>query len=123
MVKLMFCLRRRTDVSQEEFHRYWRDEHGPLVARYAAVLGIRRYVQLHTLAGPLNQALAGSRHTPEAYDGVAELWFDDLDTLATSAGSAEGTAAAAELARDEERFIDHSRSPLFVAEEHAVFSS
>ena len=88
-----------------------------------AVLGIRRYVQLHTLPGSLNDALAASRQTPEAYDGVAELWFDDADTLANSAGSGEGMAAAAELARDEERFIDHSRSPLFVAEEHPVFSS
>jgi uncharacterized protein (TIGR02118 family) len=123
MVKLIFCIRRRTDVSQEEFHRYWRHEHGPLVARLAAVLGIRRYVQLHTLPGSLNDALASSRHTPAAYDGVAELWFDDADTLASAAGSAEGMAAAAELARDEERFIDHSRSPLFVAEEHPVFSS
>jgi uncharacterized protein (TIGR02118 family) len=123
MLKLIFCLRRRTDVSEDEFHRYWRFEHGPLVARHAPALGIRRYVQLHTLPGPLNDVLAASRHTPDAYDGVAELWFDDADALATSAGSAEGLAAAAELAHDEERFIDHSRSPLFVAEEHAIISS
>jgi uncharacterized protein (TIGR02118 family) len=123
MLKLIFCLRRRPDVSEQEFHRYWRDEHGPLVARHAPVLGIRRYVQLHTVPGALNQALAASRHTPEAYDGVAELWFDDAEALATSAGSAAGMAAAAELARDEQRFIDHASSPLFVAEEHPVYSS
>ena len=31
MIKLTFCLRRRPDLSAEEFHRYWRDEHGPSV--------------------------------------------------------------------------------------------
>jgi len=123
MVKLIFCLRRRADISEDEFHLYWRFEHGPLVARHASALGIRRYVQLHALPGPLNEVLAASRHAPEAYDGVAELWFDDADTLASSAASAEGMAAAAELAEDEERFIDHSRSPLFVAEEHGIISS
>jgi uncharacterized protein (TIGR02118 family) len=123
MVKLIFCLRRRPDVTEEEFHRYWRDEHGPLVARHGPALGIRRYVQLHTVSGPVNDLLAATRHAPEAYDGVAELWFDDADALVTSAGSGEGRTAAAELARDEERFIDHSRSPLFVAEEHPVISS
>jgi uncharacterized protein (TIGR02118 family) len=120
MVKLIFCLRRRDDISEEEFHRYWRDEHGPLVTRHADALGIRRYIQVHTVVGPVNAMLAASRGGPEAYDGVAELWFDDAEALARSAGSEKGLAAAAELARDERRFIDHSRSPLFVADEHAV---
>jgi uncharacterized protein (TIGR02118 family) len=112
MVKLIFCLRRRDDISEEEFHRYWRDEHGPLVARHASALGIRRYVQVHTVSGPVNSLLAATRGSPEAYD--------DADALARSAGTDEGLAAAAELGRDEARFIDHGRSPLFVAEEHTV---
>ncbi|HXQ61995.1 MAG TPA: EthD domain-containing protein [Acidimicrobiales bacterium] len=120
MVKLVFCLRRRDDISVEQFQRYWREEHGPLVARHAAVLGIRRYVQLHTVSGPVNALLAGTRQAPEAYDGVAELWFDDAEALVRGATSAEGRAAADALARDEERFIDHRRSPLFVAREHPV---
>lgn len=119
-MKLIFCLRRRDDISEEEFHRYWRDEHGPLVARHAPALGIRRYVQVHTVAGPVNSLLAATRGSPEAYDGVAELWFDDADALARSAGTDEGRAAAAELGSNEARFIDHGRSPLFVAEEHTV---
>jgi uncharacterized protein (TIGR02118 family) len=120
MVKLIFCLRRRDDVSEGEFHRYWSEEHAPLVARHASVLGIRRYVQLHTTAGPVNDLLASTRQAPPAYDGVAELWFDDAEALVRSAGTEAGMAAAAELARDEERFIDHGRSPLFVAEELPV---
>ncbi len=120
MVKLIFCLRRRPDITEEEFHRYWREEHGPLVSRHASALGIRRYVQLHTERGPVNAVLAASRGTPEAFDGVAELWFDDAEALAASAGTDEGKAAVAELAGDEQRFIDHARSPLFLADEHTV---
>jgi uncharacterized protein (TIGR02118 family) len=120
MVKLIFCLRRRDDITEEEFHRYWRHEHGPLVERHASTLGIRRYVQLHTTSAPVNDLLASTRHAPPPYDGVAELWFDDPESLVRSAGTEAGMAAAAELARDEARFIDHERSPLFVAEEHPV---
>jgi uncharacterized protein (TIGR02118 family) len=120
MVKLIFCLRRRPDLSAAEFHRYWRDEHGPLVMRHAGALGIRRYVQLHTVAGPVNAMLAASRGGPEAYDGVAELWFDSAETLTSQAATEQGMAAAAELAGDEERFIDHARSPLFVADEQTI---
>jgi uncharacterized protein (TIGR02118 family) len=122
MVKLIYCLRRRPEVSVEEFHRYWRDEHAPLVTSHAASLGIRRYAQLHTVSGPVNALLAASRQGPEAYDGVAELWFDDAEALVAGASSDAGMAAARELAIDEARFIDHSRSPLFVAEEHEVIS-
>ncbi|HEY3841634.1 MAG TPA: EthD domain-containing protein [Acidimicrobiales bacterium] len=120
MVKLMFCVRRRQDVNEEEFHRYWREEHGPLVVTRASVLGIRRYVQAHTVPGPVTRALAASRGTPEPFDGVAELWFDSVDALMSSVATPDGAAAGEELLVDERRFIDHARSPIFLAEEHAV---
>lgn len=120
MVKLVFCVRKRPDIEADEFHRYWRNVHGPLVASVSAVLGIRRYVQVHTVATPLNDALAASRHAPECFDGVAELWFDSGAAISAAASTEEGVAAGELLLADERRFIDHSRSPLFIAEEHEV---
>jgi uncharacterized protein (TIGR02118 family) len=120
MVKLVFCVRRRPDIGAGEFHRYWRDVHGPLVAGVAPALGIRRYVQVHTLSTPLNDVLAASRQSPECFDGVAELWFDSGDAISTATSTPEGAAAGELLLADERRFIDHSRSPLFIAEEHEV---
>jgi EthD domain len=58
MIKLVFVIRRREDLSPEEFHRYWREEHGPLAARLLDELGARRYVQTHTVGTDLNGALA-----------------------------------------------------------------
>ena len=118
MVKLVFCLRRRADMPAAEFHRYWREEHGPLVARHAAALGIRRYVQLHTLDHPFNAALAASRDVrEEPYDGLAELWWDDADALAAGASTDAGRRAGLALLEDERRFIDHARSRIFIGEE------
>jgi hypothetical protein len=37
MLKLVFNIRRRSDVEPEEFYRYWKDEHGPLVRSVAEV--------------------------------------------------------------------------------------
>jgi uncharacterized protein (TIGR02118 family) len=118
VIKLVFCLRRREGMSREEFQRYWREHHAPLVAKHAQTLGIKRYVQVHTLDTPFNEALRGSRGGPEEYDGVAELWWDDLDALVNT--SPEAAAAAAELLDDERRFIDLEHSPLWLAEEHRV---
>ena len=58
VIKLVFCLRRRSELSREEFQRYWRETHAPLVRDHGAVLRIRRYLQVHTLPAGTSAALA-----------------------------------------------------------------
>ena len=123
MVKLVFCCRRLQHLSREEFQRYWRGTHGPLVARHAGVLGIKRYVQTHTLDHAANATLAESRGAPEEFDGVAELWWTSVEDLAAATGTPEGHAAAKALYEDERRFIDHARSPIWLAEEHPILAA
>jgi uncharacterized protein (TIGR02118 family) len=121
VVKLVFCVRRRPELTRADFQRYWREQHGPLVRRHAAILRIRRYVQVHTLDHPVNQALAQSRGiTEEPFDGVAELWWDGLEDLVGRGADPEWQRAGEELLDDERRFIDLARSVLWVAEEHVV---
>ena len=120
MLTLLFCLHRLPHLSREEFQRYWIERHAPLVRSHAAALGIRRYVQTHTLDQALNAALRASRGGPDEYDGVAELWWDSADALAAATATPEGQAAGAALLADERTFIDLARSPLFVATEHPI---
>jgi uncharacterized protein (TIGR02118 family) len=120
MIKLVFCLRRRDDLSREEFQRYWLEQHGPLVRSHADVLGIRRYVQVHSIDDGISLAVAGPRNPPAPFDGVAELWFDDLEALAAAGSTEAGRAAGAALLADERMFIDLESSPLFLAEEHVI---
>ena len=120
MVKLTFCLRRLPHLTREEFQRYWRDTHGPLVRAAAPALRVRRYVQTHALEHPLNASLRRGRGAPEPYDGVAELWWDSLEDLAAAGATPEGREAGRRLVADERRFIDLARSPLWVSEEHVV---
>jgi uncharacterized protein (TIGR02118 family) len=120
MLKLTFALSRLPHLSREEFQRYWLEQHGPLVRSHAGVLGIRRYVQTHTLADEVQVALRASRGAPEPYDGVAELWYDSLEAIAVAASTDEGRAASVALYEDERRFIDHAASPLWFGEEHEI---
>ena len=120
VIKLVFVIRRREDLPPEEFHRYWLEEHGPLAGGLLRSLGARRYVQTHTLATDLNVALAAARGTGEAYDGLAEVWWDSLDALVAASTSEEGQRANETLMEDEARFIDLERSSFFVTEEHAI---
>lgn len=123
MIKLVFCLRRLPSLSREEFQRYWLEQHAPLVRDRAEVLGIRRYVQVHSLPAEVQGPLRASRGGPEEYDGVAELWYDSLAAVGAAVSTDEGRRAAAELLEDERRFIDLAASPLWWAEERPVVGS
>ena len=107
MVKLIYSFKRKAGLSVEEFQRYWRETHGPIAAR---IPGVRRYVQNHTLP-----ELYDTKHPP-AYDGVAELWFDDLESMRAGFASPENQAAR----EDEKNFIDHSDAVMIIAEEKPV---
>ncbi len=121
MIRLIYCLRRKEGMSLEEFHRYWYQVHAPLVRKHAQALRIRRYVQMHTLDTPLNQALGQQRGCQvEPYDGVAELWWDSLEDFLAAVQTEEGRQAAQELAQDEAQFIDRARSTLFLAQERPI---
>jgi uncharacterized protein (TIGR02118 family) len=117
VIKLTFAVRRRTDIDPAEFHRYWRDEHGPLVRSLQPALGIRRYVQTHRVETPLNEMLRAGRGGLEPFDGVAELWWDDLDALVAVTSTPEGAAAGQRLLEDEKKFIDLEQSTLWLGEE------
>jgi uncharacterized protein (TIGR02118 family) len=124
MIKLVFTIRRREDMTREEFQSYWREQHAPLVRRHADALRIRRYVQVHAHDTDLDEAIAGPRGSePRFYDGVAELWWDSLDDLVAAFSSDEGRAAGQELLEDEQRFIDLPRSPLWLGEENVVIDA
>jgi uncharacterized protein (TIGR02118 family) len=119
MIRLTFVLRRGPGKSREEFQKYWREVHGPLVARHSVTLNILRYVQVHSLDDPVNDQLASDRGGMEQpYDGVAELWWISREALAATFGSAAGKAAALELLEDEKKFIDLANSPLWLAYEY-----
>jgi len=120
MIKLVYFFCRLPNLSLEECHSYWRETHGPLVQRHAAALRLFRYVQVRTLEDPLNEAFRATRDAMDPFDGVAELWWKDREALDMALASPEGQRASKELIEDERRFIDSSRSSLWLAKEHLV---
>jgi len=119
MIKLTFCLRRKPGLSWEEFSDYWRNVHAPLVKERAEVLGIRRYVQVRTLQQRELMAALQARNggAPEPFDGIAELWYDELGGQRTP----ESVEAGRVLLEDERNFIDLPASPMWFGEEWEVY--
>jgi len=60
-------------------------------------------------------AVIGDNHQPD-YDGVAELWFDDMQSLLAARQSPEWKIST----QDEANFIDHDMVAYVVTEEHVI---
>src|SRR4029453_8760547 len=106
MIKLVYCFAKRADLSVEEFSRYWHEVHGPIGSR---IPGLRRLVQ--------SLAIRDSRDAfAPGFDGMAGLWFDDVEALLRARTSPEWKAATS----DERHFIDPDRTAYFVSEERVI---
>jgi uncharacterized protein (TIGR02118 family) len=122
MIKIVFCLRRKQNLTPEEFRRYWLDQHAELVRRYAPALRLRRYTQSHTITDPRIAAIIEARGSDiEPYDGVAELWWDSIEEITEAVATKEGMDAGHHLLRDEQTFIDQANSSIFYTEEYVIF--
>jgi uncharacterized protein (TIGR02118 family) len=83
MIKVLGLLTRKPGITHEQFVDHWLNVHGPLAR---AVPGIRRYVQSH---------ITDTRTRPDIpetnveVDGIAELWYDDLESLRRASATPE----------------------------------
>jgi len=112
MVKFTILLRKRADMTHEEFVRYHQTKHAPLFMSVPAVQQyVRRYVQGHTLPLELPGLPA------PAYDGTTELWFDTPEDI----GKVFGDAEYLRLIRpDEAKFLDLPGCGFLVLAENPV---
>ncbi len=105
MLHILYFITRKPSLSDEEFHRYWKETHGPIAARIAQTW---RYEQSHRI--PLEG-------TNSPYDGAAEAWIEDqaaMDALRTSTEYVNGALA------DEPNFIDMNRVEWLVTHDHVI---
>ena len=105
MIKVIAVLHKRPDMSREEFVRYWREVHAPLAE---GMEGVRRYV--------INPTLEPFAPGAAAFDGVAELWFDDAVAARKGFGSTVGVAATQDLAK----FAQPEKTQIVIAEEITI---
>lgn len=103
MIKMIFLVHRRPELSRDEFQKRWRETSGPIGSK---IPGLRKYVQHHAVPGP------DGAEPP--YDGFAEMWWNDGDSLQKALDSPEGRAAVEDI----ERIV--GRQEVFVVEQHEM---
>ncbi len=104
MRKMVGLLPRRPDMSREQFQEYWTTTHAEITAK---IPGLRSYVQ--------NICLPDENGDP-AYDGVALLAFDDMESMQKALGTPEWEA----VLDDVPKFVDDARVVIMIAEDNVV---
>ena len=119
MIKVVFCLRRRPDLTREQFFKHWNTRHAELSLKNRKAMGWKRYVQNLTISTAISKAANDIRGGLPEFDGVAEAWFDDLASF-ERVGEASDGSAMEEMFKDESNFIDLKNSTFFLVEEHEI---
>jgi len=83
MIKSISLLTRKDGMTHEEFMKHWVEKHAPL-AHF--VPGLRRYVQSNILEERFRNDIP---KIDADIDGIAELWYDDIEALRAANASAE----------------------------------
>lgn len=110
MVRLTCILRRKPGMSPAEFHAYWRDHHGPLVASTANGSHVLRYEQ-HPR--PLSD-YAGD--DDPGFDGVTVQWYASMGEYEASLAEPD----AAVVMEDVAKFLDTERLHFVLTEDPVV---
>ena len=100
MIKTLTLLVRRDDWTHDEFVKYWQDVHGPIARE---VKQIRRYVQSEFLDEIIRQDV---EEIALPVDGVAEVWYDSVESMQEARQSPQGKA----LLADGAKFVGRSRT-------------
>jgi len=110
MIKSLSLLTRKDGTTHEQFVTHWVEVHAPLAHR---VPGLVRYVQSHIVEERTRPDIPSSA---VEIDGIAELWYEDGESMARALASPEAKA----LHADGARFI--GRIKTFTVEEKVILS-
>lgn len=111
-VKSIALLRRRADLSREEFVDYYETKHAPLIL--SLMPGIVDYRRNFAL---FDGAFVNDGAAPFDFDVVTEMWFADRKAYDRAIAVATAPEVAAQIAADEANFLDRSGTRMFSVEE------
>ena len=112
MIKLILVAKRKTGMSRDAFIDYYENRHAPLCQSLCpGQSGYRRNYVHH------DQVLIPQGFTGEVdYDVVTEVIWDDRESFERTMAKAADPEVAAQIASDEENFLQRESMRFFVVE-------
>jgi uncharacterized protein (TIGR02118 family) len=105
MIKMVYCIKKKCELSSEEFFDRWTHAHAQMGSR---IPGVKKHVQNFVV---LHEGGIG-----QTIDGIVELWFESLDSLIQAQQSLQWR----EVIVDQEEFTEPGHGMMFLCEEHEI---
>ena len=109
-------MRRRADLTHEQFLDHWGRVHAPIVTDNLPVLRLAGYRRILPKAHDMSPQIERRNVSEPPYDGVAILTWASGEDLALSLKDPQALEVQRALARDERLFVDASGSCRWVAD-------
>ena len=107
MIKTIAMIKRKADLSREEFVKHYEEVHAPLALKHLPM--IKQYVRNHLVEIP------GMEGGPD-FDCITEIWMDSLEDameLFQFVQSDEGQV----VRDDEDKLLDREKTVFFLVDE------
>ena len=117
MIRFLNCIRRRKDISIDEFRRYWNSsEFEYLFERLFIIVQPRRFAKNLTLQVSANEQIRQERGSGEPFDGTLEYWWHDASELLEKYDAPEAQEIRKEMLAYQHQFIDLPNCRAFFTE-------
>ncbi len=117
MVRLLYCITRRTDLPLHEFRRIWTDQYVPLLERSA---GEFRAARLHcrlTFETDATLVMLRAKECGLRFDATVEVWWESGAAFQAASATEPAQARNRELLALEDQFVDRKMSTAFFTED------
>ena len=123
MFKISHYIKKRDDVSIEDFREYWLGEHAELVKAYAEKIGVRSYTKCEALPDhPMTKNGTATYDTgPLRYDFIDHWIFNDIEDLRQGAAMPEVQALMEKAYASEDQWVDIAASNVLMTTDLVQF--
>ena len=117
MIRYIKCIRKKSDISDEEFRAFWNaPEYEDLSQQLVTLTKPVRYSRNLALKVEATQRLIADREFIDPFDAVIELWWEDASQLMVLYETPEAQQLRQAIVDYENQLIDKSRSTAFFTE-------
>jgi hypothetical protein len=118
MIRFINCVRKRSDITSEQFRQYWNDpKFDAIISRvveYTGATGHAKNLTLMVSANELIQERRGGSARP--FDGVLEYWWEDASQLHNVLHTSQCDLLMKSMLDYQKEFVDLENSCVFFTE-------
>ena len=117
MIRFINCVRKRADISSEQFRQYWNDpKFDAIVGRVVEYTGAGGHAKNLTLMVAANDIMRERRAFGEPFDGVLQYWWDNAAQLNAVLNSPQCDLLMKSMLEFQKQFVDLERPCAFFTE-------